>query len=105
MKQLKTRTRGITFSYERTPDGPIQITFGRGNTVTITADDYLHLINHFRGQVVALGTSRDNPPHGSVGKWVQENVTRTAIASYLGPILVHEGHAVWVDDSTLRFAG
>ncbi len=103
MTHLKTRSRGIEFAFDRSPDGAIRITFGHEKDVTISADDYARLVHHFRGQTVALGTSRDDPPEGSIGKWLQENVTRTAIASYLGPILVQEGHAVWVDDSKLRF--
>jgi hypothetical protein len=54
--------------------------------------------------VAAVGTSRDCPPAGSVGEWLQENVTKLAIASYLAPILVHRGDAEWLDDHTLRFA-
>jgi hypothetical protein len=103
MVELRTRSKGITFGYETTADGSIHIEFGRGNRATLKATDYTRVIDHFQGQTVALGTSRDNPPPGSVGKWLQENVTRTAIASYLGPILVHEGQAVWVDGSTLQF--
>jgi hypothetical protein len=52
-----------------------------------------------------MGTSRDNPPTGSVGAWLQENVTKTAIASYVGPILLSEGLASRVpgEPSKIRF--
>ena len=104
MVRLRTRSRGIAFAYQRMLDGAIHIEFGRGNRATLKAKDYLRAIDQFRGQIAALGTSRDSPTPGSIGKWLQENVTRTALASCLGPILVHEGHAVWVDDYTLQFA-
>ena len=38
------------------------------------------------------------PPCESVGKWLQDNVTRTAIASYVAPILVEERYAKQVPD-------
>jgi len=40
---------------------------------------------------VPIGTSRNDPPAGSVGERLQEHVTKTAIASYVGAILVDEG--------------
>ena len=38
------------------------------------------------------------PPCESVGKWLQDKVTRTAMASYVAPILVEEGYAEQVAD-------
>ena len=103
MIELKTRARGAAFSYEHTADGGLRIRYGRGWETSVSGADVRRLVNHFGGQEVALGTSRDNPPPGSVGAWLQEEVTPVAIASYLGPILVREGYAEWVDRSTLRF--
>jgi len=103
MITLRTKATGAKFSYERTPDDRIRIKYGANRKITIAAEDYERLIETFRGQTVPLGTSRDNPPSGSVGKWLQQNVTKTAIASYIGPILVYEGQAVWIDDFTMRF--
>jgi hypothetical protein len=106
MISLQTKTKGAQFSYERTPDGRIRLEYGKKGQITIATEDYERLIEAFRGRTVPLGTSRDNPPPGSVGEWLQENVKRTAIASYIGPILVYEGHAVWVDNArrlTVRF--
>ena len=103
MTILKTRARDAPFSYEKTADGDVHIEYGRGRKVPVSAQDFQRLIGHFRGKQVPLGTSRTNPPPGSIGEWLQENVTGTAIASYIGPILVHEGYAIWVDDSTVEF--
>ena len=55
---------------------------------------FSELLNFFKGREVNMGTSMDAAPLGSVGKWLQQNVTRTAIASYVGPILLSEGYAV-----------
>jgi len=38
-------------------------------------------------------TSRTDPPRGSLGEWLMSNITKTAIASYVGAILTHEGYA------------
>ena len=68
------------------------------------------MIRAFKGkeEKVPLGPTRGTPRAGSVEAWVRLNLTKVAIASYLGPILVHEGWAQWVDDApvlTLRFCG
>jgi hypothetical protein len=51
------------------------------------------LLTVFKGKEVPIGTSRTSPPRGSVGEWLQRYVTRTAIASYIGPILIADGVA------------
>ena len=105
MIALKTRARGAQFSYEKTDDGDVHIEYGRDRKATVSAEDWRRLIRHSSGCQAQLGTSRDRPPAGSVGEWLQQNVTKIAIASYIGPILVHEGHATWVDNSVLQFLG
>ena len=101
---LQTKAKGRAFAYEKTASGDIKLEFGRGKwRAAISSADYLKLINEFKGRTVALGTSRDNPPHGSVGEWLQKNVTKTAVAAYLGPILVREGHAQWVGTTQIEF--
>lgn len=105
MISMKTRAKGVPFSYEKTAGGDIRIRYGRGREKTVSSEDLQQLIRHFKGRQVQLGTSRDRPPVDSVGEWLQQNVMKTAIASYIGPILVHEGYATWVDDSTLQFSG
>jgi len=70
------------------------IRYGSGHLVDVSRQNYTALLDHFRGKEVEVGTSRTKPPEGSVGKWLQQNVTKTAIASYVGPILIEEGYAV-----------
>jgi hypothetical protein len=73
------------------------------NCVRVKKDHYQSLIDHFRGQTVEAGTSKTNPPRNSVGKWLQENVTKTAIASYVLPILIDEKYAEKVGRTEIRF--
>ncbi len=76
-----------------------QIWFGKkGFSVTVSNSQYTKLLDHFKGQEVPVGTSRDRPQAGSLGEWLQRNVTRTAIASYVAPILVRERYARRVTD-------
>ena len=103
MVTLKTRAKSAKFSYERTLDGTIRIEYGNQREISITESDYQRLIVAFKGQRASLGASRTLPPRGSVGEWLQQHVTRTAIASYIGAILIHENRAICTDDFTLQF--
>jgi hypothetical protein len=65
---------------------------------TVTSDQYKKMLNHFRGQEIPLGAIREigKRPSNSLGKWIAYNVTKTAIASYVAPILVHERYCTRV---------
>ena len=54
---------------------------------------YQRLLQDFEGKSVRCGTLRTEQPPGSLGEWLMGNVTRTAITSYVGRILVCEGYA------------
>lgn len=106
-KELRTwdEKKGIFFSYKGSITEGTTITYGtERNQVTISKHEYKALLDHFQGQTVNIGTSRDNRPPGSVGEWLQLNdVTKTAIASYVGPILIHEGYAEHAGGPMIRF--
>jgi len=76
---LETWGGRSTFQYEGEP--------------TFSGAQYAALVSQFQGQTVSAGPSRDNPQSISVGQWLKDNVTKTAIASYVCPILVHHGLA------------
>ena len=67
--------------------------------ITISGSQYAQLLVHFGGQEVLVGTSRDNPPPGNLGEWLNKHVRKTASASYVAPILIKAGSAVRVRDS------
>ena len=102
--ELPTWAGRSQFNYEGSVEEGTIIYFGNNQNqqVTVTADHYNDLLAEFNGRLVAIGTSRDNPPAGSVGAWLQNNVTGVAIASYIGAILVSEGYAER-DNSNIRF--
>lgn len=79
------------------------IIYGNNRRVNFSAKDFSKLLQHFKGRIVAIGTSHTEPPKDSVGEWIKDNTSKPAIASYLGPILIKEGYAEKVGRSEIRF--
>lgn len=69
------------------------IYFGKNNHIEVSSKDYKKLLNDFYKMKVEIGTSRDKASEESLGYWLQNNITKTAIASYVGKILIHEKYA------------
>jgi len=92
--RLQTWARRSQFEYTGSVEAGVLIRYGRsGQEVRVSREQFATLLRHFHGRAVSIGTSRTIPPAGSVGEWLQKHVTKTAIASYVGPILIHEGYA------------
>ncbi|MEW5870372.1 MAG: hypothetical protein AB1894_13945 [Chloroflexota bacterium] len=85
------------FEYSGSVETGTDIVYGKGWNVRVDAEDYVALRHHFLNRIVPVGTSRTDPPADSLGAWLIANVTITAIASYVAPILVLEGYAKRVD--------
>lgn len=91
------------FDYTGSLDNGTEISYGNGNLISVSAQQYQAMLVHFRGQVISVSPERTNPAVGSLEQWLTENVTATAIASYVAPILVREGVAIRTQDNRLRF--
>jgi hypothetical protein len=93
------------FAYTGSIKDGIFLEYGREGRYSceISREQCRALLKHFRGRTVPIGTSRTQPPEGSLGEWLQRHVTRTAIASYVGPILVSEGYAERPSQSEIMF--
>jgi ribosomal protein S27AE len=91
--KLETWGGRSSFKYSGSVETGTEIIFGKGWKAKISAEEYIALRRHFMGRIVNIGTSRTEPPEGSLGKWLQANVKREAIACYIGPILIIEGYA------------
>lgn len=101
-KPLLTWAGRSEFHYDGSVDTDTTIWYGSKLYHTrVTGQEYGRLLQRFGGRTVVLGTSREPPP-GSVGAWLQARVTKRAIASYVGPILVHEGYAERVPSDTTK---
>ncbi len=104
MTELKTWGGRKTFKYTGSvKEGTVIIYGSKENRAKISAQNYKKLLDNFRGREVNIGTSRDNPPKGSVGEWLKANVSKIALASYVGPILIHEGYGERADGPNIRF--
>ena len=104
MVELKTWGERSIFKYEGTIELGTQIYFGNRQIIRISSEQYKELLEMFRGRTVNIGTSRTNPPNGSVGEWLINNISRVAISSYVGAILIHEGYAVKIGGPDIRFS-
>jgi hypothetical protein len=93
MQILRTWGRRSEFGYSGSVATGTEIHYGKDSHRLISRDQYAALLARFQGRKVDIGASRGHPPAGSLGAWLQQNVTRSAIATYVGPILLHEGYA------------
>ena len=103
MRTLPTWGQRSKFSYAGSVRSGTTISYGKGYLTFVTPQVYSSLLAHFQGRTVDAGTSRIGPPAKSVGEWLQANVTKTAIASYVCPILIEEGFAERIDKSQIAF--
>ena len=105
MRTLATWAGKSSFSYSGSVNQGTKISYGKEGAffITVSGSQYTILLNNFRGRTVEIGTSRTDPPRGSIGEWLQANVTKTAIASYVGPILIAGGYAARIGRSQIKF--
>ncbi len=91
-----------TFEYNGCIETGTEIFFGTNQQATVTEQQWQLLRSHFLGRVVEIGTSRDNPPQGSMGEWSLQNISNQALMSYVGVILVREFYAVRESETQIR---
>jgi hypothetical protein len=105
MRRLPTWTGRSEFTYGGSVKEGVTIKYGNGFSYTqkMSAQQFRNLLDYFGGRTVNIGTSRTTPPPGSVGEWLQVNVTKIALASYVGPILINENYATKVVGPLIRF--
>jgi hypothetical protein len=93
LKELPTWRGKSKFRYSGCVTTGTEIHYGTNSKITVTKDDYSALLKTFAGQEVPIGTSRTPSSPNSVGAWLIAHVSPTALASYVGPILVDEKYA------------
>ena len=91
------------FGYTGDINQGTRITYGSSNQITVTAQQYQAMLEHFRGQTIAVSPERTDPEQDSLESWLRSNVTQTSIASYVAPILINEGVAIRSPDNRLQF--
>lgn len=93
--QLNTLAKGIPFSYTGSIATGTDINYGgKPNNVNLHAQTWATILSAFRGRIVPLGADfrAGNRAQGSLGDFLLA-FTKTSIAPYVGPILIHEGLA------------
>ncbi|MFZ3131628.1 MAG: hypothetical protein WA125_11140 [Desulfosporosinus sp.] len=103
MVELQTWAGKSNFSYSGSVEQGTQI-IGNGFSIKISTDEYSKMLTSFKGLTVNIGTSRTDPPKGSLGEWFKA-YTGKAVTSYVGPILINEGYAEKVGKIEIRFIG
>jgi len=105
MDKVPTWGGDASFSYEGDVLSGTTIYYGNALRwkATIKAEDYRKLLRRFSGKEVSIGTSKTDPPPGSVGEWVKANINKSGLMSYIGAILVREGYAAKPDRGRIQF--
>ena len=105
IRTLPTWAGRSEFRYGGSVKEGVTIKYGNGFSYTqkISAQQFRNLLDYFCEKTVYIGTSRTTPPPGSVREWLQVNVTKIAMASYVGPILINENYATKVGGPIIRF--
>lgn len=85
------------FDYEGDLQQGTTIIYGQGRRQVVTSQQYRLLLTEFAGQTIPVAPARTDVEAGSLEGWLNQNVTRTAIASYVAPILILEGAAIRVE--------
>lgn len=95
LQTLRTWGGKAEFRYSGCVGIGTNIEFGKNfsHKKPVSAASYSALLKTFAGREVPIGTSRTTPPSNSVGAWLISNVSPTALASYVGSILIQEKHA------------
>lgn len=104
-KELATWAGKSKFQYKGSVEQGVIICYGKGHYIKVRPGQFANMLERYGGNAIKVGTSRTQPPRDSLGSWLMENVTKTAIASYVAPILVAEGLAYRdeEDPASLRF--
>jgi hypothetical protein len=101
-KPPKDSKKKYDFEYVGSVETGTEIYFGKNETVFISKDNYLKLLEYFKGRAVTIGTPHEKDlPVDTVGGFLQKILeTQTVYASYVGSILIHEGYAIKGEDHT-----
>lgn len=91
-KKIKTLATGTEFEYSGSVIKGLTLVVGDGYTYKVSNEILSDLSKQFFGREVSLGTSRTDPPEGSIGEWLINKMS-TNLASYIAPVLVDEGFA------------
>lgn len=100
--ELRTIAKDEPFTISEVDLG-YQIMVGKSKTKLFLPRSFIAEIEtDMAGEELNIGSNRDNPPEGSLGARLNSKVCKTAMASYVAPLLVHLGVAETVNKRTIR---
>jgi hypothetical protein len=101
-KPPKDSKKKFDFEYVGSVESGTTIYFGKDEKIFISKENYTKLLERFKGQTVTIGTPHEKDlPQDTVGGFLQKILeTQTVYASYVGPILIHEGYAIKGEDQS-----
>ena len=76
---------------------------GNKNKKIVSSNTYKELMSQYKGQTLTVGSSFNNPQVGTLEYWLQSNVTKVSISTYVASILEHQKVAVRVNKKQLKF--
>jgi hypothetical protein len=98
--ELYTWAEHSRFRYDGSVSEGTIVFYGRNfvRSVKIAAGEYKKLLKEFNGREIPPGITRKEEQHSqkSLGKWLADNKISASLASYVAPILIHEGYCVRV---------
>jgi hypothetical protein len=94
MKEIATWGERSKFNYSGSVSEGTKIVFKSGVVLKFSKEEYGKLLSYFGGKFVNIGTSRTNPPEGSLGRWIELNMNKMGTTSFIGSILLNEGYAI-----------
>ncbi len=104
MPTLTTWGGRSKFRYSGSVASGTAIHYGKGRRISLSGKEYAALRKYFKGLTVPAGTSRTIPPKSSLGHWLKTYCKKTAIASYVAPILVSGGYAKRIGRSDISIS-
>lgn len=103
-KELKTWANRSSFKYAGSIQTGLEIYYGsKFNKIVVPVPNLQELLTFFHCKEAEIGTSHTFPPENSLGEWLQKNITKTGIASYIGSILIKERYAKKVGKTRILF--
>jgi len=94
MKEIPTWGERSKFNYSGSVTEGTKIVFKNGVVLEFSKEKYEKLLSFFSGKNVNIGTSRTDPPEGSLGKWIELNMRKMGTTSFIGAIMLSEGYAI-----------
>lgn len=92
------------FKYEGSVKGGTKMYFGKSSSAEVTSEQYQKLLNEFKGKTVNVASSfTSSPAKGTLEEWLQNNVTKVSISTYVAAILKNESYAVRNKSGQIEF--